>query len=91
MGNPKKEFELFKALGDETRYKIVCSLQNGEKCACKLPELVKRAQPTVSLQLKYLTKAGILSSRRKGKNIYYKISNKKIAQIMKLAKCDSND
>jgi len=75
-------FELFKALGDRTRYNIILSLLGGERCACELPALVKRAQPTVSLQLKYLIKAGLLSSRRDGKNVLYRLKSQDIAQIM---------
>ena len=73
---------IFKALGDETRYKIVVALLDGELCACKLPGIVKRAQPTISLQLKCLSKAGIVSARRDGKKILYKIANPKIKKIM---------
>ncbi|MFA5763901.1 MAG: metalloregulator ArsR/SmtB family transcription factor [archaeon] len=77
---------LFKALGDQTRFKIVSILLGGEKCACVIPELVGRAQPTVSLQLKYLVEVGILSSRKDGKKILYKIADKRIAKIIKLSK-----
>jgi ArsR family transcriptional regulator len=86
MAKISKEQILFKALGDETRFNIVLALLEGEKCACVIPNLVNRAQPTVSLQLKYLAKAGILSSRRDGKKVLYKLSNKKIASIINLAK-----
>ncbi len=68
-------FELFKALGDRTRYNIATFLLDGEKCACELPALVKRAQPTVSLQLKCLEKAGIVESRRDGKKRLYRVSS----------------
>lgn len=74
-------YELFKALGDKTRYKIVAALARHERCACELPKLVKRAQPTVSLQLKYLTNAGILSSRREGKKIIYWIGDKRVQRL----------
>jgi len=76
---------LFKALGDETRFKIVSILLGGEKCACVIPKLVNRAQPTVSLQLKYLTNLGILSSRRDGKMILYKIGDQRICDLIKLS------
>ena len=76
---------LFKALGDETRYNRVSILVDGEKCACVIPRLVHRAQPTVSLQLKYLTKTGVLSSRKDGKMILYKIADKKICDLVKLS------
>lgn len=85
VGTPKEK-ALFKALGDETRFNIVSALLNGEKCACVIPGLVHRAQPTVSLQLKYLVKAGLLSSRRDGKMILYKIADKRIFDIIKIAK-----
>lgn len=77
--------ELFNALGDKTRFNIVSILLNGEKCACVIPALVHRAQPTVSLQLKYLVKVGILSSRREGKKIFYKISDDRVTNLFKLS------
>ncbi len=81
----ESEFGLFKALGDRTRYNIVSSLLGGERCACEIPRLVRRAQPTVSLQLKYLLKAGVLSSRRDGKKVLYKISGKRMDKFLRSA------
>jgi DNA-binding transcriptional ArsR family regulator len=81
----KSKFGLFKALGDKTRYNIVSSLLGGERCACEIPMLVKRAQPTVSLQLKYLLKAGLLSSRRDGKKVLYKISGRQTEKFLRSA------
>ena len=74
--NAGLDCNIFKALGDRTRYKIVAALLDGERCACEIPKIVKRAQPTVSLQLKRLSKAGIVSARRDGKNMIYKIANR---------------
>lgn len=71
-----RPFPLFRALGDGTRYKIACVLLRGEQCACNIPKLVGRAQPTVSLQLKYLAKAGVVSSRRDGKWMRYRLDGK---------------
>ena len=81
----KSKFETFKALGDKTRYNIVSSLLKGERCACEIPLLVKRAQPTVSLQLKYLLKAGILSSRREGKKVLYRITDRRTVKFLRSA------
>lgn len=77
------EPELFKALGDRTRYKIVLSLMNRELCACNLPKIVNRAQSTVSLQLKYLSNLGILSSRREGKKIIYSVADRRVYELFK--------
>ena len=40
----KKDFELLKALADETRFKIVEYLLEGEKCVCEIFPYVKRTQ-----------------------------------------------
>ncbi len=74
---------VFKALGDETRLGIVVALLDREMCACDLPRVVHRAQPTVSLQLKYLVNAGILESKREGKMIYYSLKDKRVNDLLK--------
>ncbi len=76
---------LFKALGDKTRYQIVNALLKEELCACELPEIVKRAQPTVSLQLKYLANVGVLSSRRDGKRVIYRVADQRARRLMRMA------
>jgi len=78
--------DVFEALGDPTRYKMVFALLSGEKCACELPSLVGRAQPTVSLQLKRLVKAGILSARKDGKKVIYKISDARVKKLLEKSK-----
>ncbi|MEW6036448.1 MAG: metalloregulator ArsR/SmtB family transcription factor [Candidatus Micrarchaeota archaeon] len=73
---------LFKALSDPTRLKMVMILLRGERCACELPALVGKAQPTVSLQLKKLVEDGVLSFRRDGKKVIYRVSNPKVARLL---------
>lgn len=84
-----RDCDIFKALGDETRYKIVSALLKGELCACELPKIVGRAQPTVSLQLKCLAEAGVVSARREGKNVIYNIANPKIKTLIR--ECSKGD
>ena len=74
---------IFKALGDKTRYNIVLALLDEERCACELPKIVKRAQPTVSLQLKCLAAAGIVSARREGKKMIYKIADPRVKLLVR--------
>ncbi len=76
---------LFKALSDETRFRIVSCLLEGELCACVIPKLVGRAQPTVSLQLKKLVKLGVLASRRDGKKVLYRLKDRRIPKLFKAA------
>ncbi len=80
----QKEIKLLKALGDETRMKIIQCLLDGEKCACAVVPSIGRAQPTVSQHLKILEEAGVLESRREGVNILYNLKSNKTRQIMKI-------
>jgi len=81
---PKNDVLLLKALADGTRIKIVQCLMGGEQCACSLIPFVGRAQPTVSRHLKILETAGILGSRRDGKNIFYEIQDRRAVRILDL-------
>jgi ArsR family transcriptional regulator len=78
-----KKIALLKALADETRFKIVEFLLDGEKCVCEIFPYVKRTQSTVSIHLGNLEDAGILASRREGKKIFYKINDKKVCDVFK--------
>ncbi len=79
-----EKVKLLKALGEETRMKIVRCLLNGEKCACSLVLVVEKSQPNISRNLKLLEGAGILESRRDGINIYYKIASKETREILNI-------
>jgi ArsR family transcriptional regulator, arsenate/arsenite/antimonite-responsive transcriptional repressor len=65
---------MFKALGDETRLRIVALLTQGELCVCHLQEVLEAAQPNVSRHLGILRAAGVVDSRRDGSWIYYSLS-----------------
>ncbi len=74
--------EVFKALSDPTRLNIVKILLKGERCACELPALVGKAQPTVSLQLKKLVSCGVLSYRKDGVKSIYRVSDARIRPLL---------
>ena len=70
-----------KALGDETRQKILEILQTeGEKCVSDLVEMFNVSQPTISHHLHFLKQANLVQSRRDGKQIYYNINQDNITE-----------
>ncbi|HSB47759.1 MAG TPA: metalloregulator ArsR/SmtB family transcription factor [Candidatus Bilamarchaeum sp.] len=75
---------LFKALSDPTRLRIVEILLRGERCACELPEMLGKAQPTVSLQLKKLVGAGVLTFRKDGVKSIYSVSDPRAARLIEV-------
>ncbi|MCD6547170.1 MAG: winged helix-turn-helix transcriptional regulator [Nanoarchaeota archaeon] len=80
----RESLKIFKALCDETRLKIVEFLLNGEKCVCEIIPFTKRTQSTVSIQLAKLESLGIVESRREGRRIYYRLTNEKVREILKI-------
>lgn len=70
-----------KALGDETRQKILEILQNeGEKCVSDLVDVFNVSQPTISHHLHFLKQANLVRSRRAGKQIYYRANQDNITE-----------
>ncbi len=65
---------LFKALGDETRLRIVALLSHGELCVCHLEDALNLAQPNVSRHLGILRQAGVVEHRREGSWVYYRLA-----------------
>jgi ArsR family transcriptional regulator, arsenate/arsenite/antimonite-responsive transcriptional repressor len=65
---------LFKALGDETRLRIVALLSHGELCVCHLEDALGLSQPHVSRHLAVLRMAGVVQHRRQGSWVYYRIA-----------------
>ena len=74
-----------KVLGDPNRIKIVEMLRNGEQCQCDIVPLIKQSQPTVSRHLRLLEENGVLSSRRDGVKMMYRIADPSVLQIIELA------
>jgi ArsR family transcriptional regulator len=68
----------FKALSDETRFKIVVLLSGGELCVCNIEESLGLSQAKVSRHLSVLRYSGIVKSRRHGQWIYYSLVEPKI-------------
>jgi ArsR family transcriptional regulator len=71
----KIKSEMFKALGDPTRLKIVELIANEELCVCKIHEEFELSQPTISHHMKILENAGIVVSRRDGKWTRYSLDS----------------
>ena len=74
MVNKDYSIELFfKALADRTRLRIIHLIGEDEVCVCFFVEVLKTNQPKVSRHLAYLRRAGLVSVRREGKWMNYKL------------------
>ena len=67
--------DVFKALADKTRLRILALLGNDEVCVCHMHDSLKLPQPTVSRHLAYLRKSGLVEARRDGVWMHYQLSS----------------
>ena len=74
--------EMFKALGDENRLRLIEELKDGEKNAGELLDKLSVTQPTLSHHMKILCDSGIVESRKEGKWTYYSISAEGKAELL---------
>jgi ArsR family transcriptional regulator len=76
--------QLMKALGDETRLRVVALLSHGELCVCHVEAALGLSQPNVSRQFSLLRAAGLVDSRREGSWIYYKLARQENPERQRL-------
>ncbi len=70
----RRAVELFKALADETRLRILSLLSGGELCVCEITKVLDIGQPKASRHLAVLRKAELVSDRREGMWMYYSLA-----------------
>lgn len=74
--------ETLKALAHETRLLAVCFIGDGEKTVQELEEFLGTTQSNVSQHLSRLKAAGILQSRKQGKQVYYGAASPEIFRLV---------
>jgi len=84
----QKIAEVLKAMADPTRLKILHCLQRGELCVSDILHEVGGSQANVSKHLSVLRRAGLVSCRRDGLNVFYCIADEAVFSICRNV-CDS--
>jgi ArsR family transcriptional regulator len=78
------DIRLFRALGEETKHRILRSLLKSELCACEIPGKIRRTQSNTSMHLSKLQGWGLIRSRRDGKKILYSLDDNRIEKIFRV-------
>ena len=74
--------EMFKQISDGTRLRILWLLCHCEECVSNIAAVMDMSDPAVSHHLKLLRKSGLIVSRRDGKEIYYRLADTALAQLV---------
>ena len=73
--------ELFAALGDPSRVRLVSALLEGELCVCDLAAVLGMTQSAVSHQLRLLRTLHLVTPRRDGRIVYYRLADDHVARL----------
>ncbi|MFN2595862.1 MAG: ArsR/SmtB family transcription factor [Pyrinomonadaceae bacterium] len=76
-GEPFEMGQLFKALADRTRLRLINLIGGDEACVCFFVELIGTNQPNASRQPAYSRRAGLVSVRREGKWMHHRLTEPK--------------
>ncbi len=66
---------IYKALSEETRLRVLKLLEHGELCVCDIVAALDMIQPKVSFHLAVLKEAGLIKDRKQGKWTHYRIDD----------------
>lgn len=77
--------DFFKIIGDVTRIRLLISLDDNEMCVGELAKTLKMTKSAVSHQLKTLRAAKLVKAEKRGKNVFYSLSDYHIKTLIDMA------
>ncbi len=77
---------LYKCLSSRNRRRIIYCIGNERKCVNDIAGCLELEQSLVSHHLKELMECGLIEKKRKGKKIYYKVSEPEILELLEKGK-----
>jgi ArsR family transcriptional regulator, arsenate/arsenite/antimonite-responsive transcriptional repressor len=80
----KKISNIFKALSDHTRLRVIKLLEERELCVCELIQVLDMSQPRISRHMSMLKNAGLVEDRREGKWVYYSLRKENQGKEIKI-------
>lgn len=78
--------ELFKALSDETRVRVLYLLSQRELCVCDMAYLLEMTMPAVSHHLRFLRTLRLVKSRKEGKLVFYSLDDNHVVSLIDVAR-----
>ena len=76
--------DFLKIIAEENRLKILCVLYKSEKCVCEIWQYLELSQNLTSHHLKVLKDFNLISSKKEGLNVFYRINKKVIKKYLSL-------
>ena len=83
--------EMFKALSDPTRLRLLTALSQGEACVHELCDHLDMSQPAVSHQLRLLRVQRLVAARRAGREIFYSLADEHVLDLVRAASTHADE
>jgi DNA-binding transcriptional ArsR family regulator len=77
--------EIFKALSDPSRLRIVLALLGREHCVCDIAAICNQTESAISHQLRILRTLKIVKNRRQGKMLFYTLDDDHVSALIKMS------
>lgn len=74
--------EVFKALADQNRVKILFCLMNYEMCVCELACVLNISEPATSQHLRILRTLRLVKQRKQGRMVYYSLDDEHVRHLL---------
>jgi len=84
LENAGRAGKFLKSISNPSRLMILCILSEGEKTVTELEQMLRLRQPTLSQQLARLREEELVTNRREGKSVYYRLANNDALKIVDL-------
>lgn len=78
----RRAADIFRALGDASRLRLLAILQAGEMCVTEIADLTSEQISTVSQRLRLLRSERLVANRREGKHIFYSLADDHVKQLV---------
>ena len=77
--------DVYKALSDSTRIKIINLLEDNDLCVCDIASVLNMTKSAISHQLKYLKELNIVKNKKNGKEVTYSLTDDHVRQIFNIS------
>ncbi len=82
--NPNQTIAFLKALSETNRFKIISLLLKNDHCVCEISQILKLPQNLVSHHLKILKNLNLLTPKRVGQKIYYRLNKNQLIKYYQI-------
>ena len=83
--NILKVSDLLQVISPQTRLEIILAIGTGEACVCHLEAVLKLRQAYISQHLMALREAGVITARREGRYVFYRLENSAVLELVRQA------